>query len=184
MEKEILLSFSHGDKLVFKHIFDTYYKSICLFIQKYIPDADQAQDIAQEVFIRLLSRGKRFPNALALQAYMYQTAKNLSLNTLKHEAVKKRYQETARLEPISENSFFQFYVEQEVSRLIMQTIDQLPPRQKSILRLSLEGRKNQDIAEGLNISIHTVKSHKVAAYKHLKDHLKDILLLLTIFLSC
>jgi DNA-directed RNA polymerase specialized sigma24 family protein len=53
MESEILIKLSKGDKAAFKHVFDMYYSSICLFIKKYNFELEQAEDIAQEVFIKI-----------------------------------------------------------------------------------------------------------------------------------
>ncbi len=184
METDFLVQLSHGDNAAFKYVFDTYYKSICLFIRKYVVDTEQAEDIAQEVFLRLYEKKGRFASEDALKAYMYRTAKNMSINCIKHEAVKKRYRESANTDPACDQLFLNQYIEQEVSRLLMQAIDQLPTRQKAILGLSLDGMKNQEIAKDLDLSVHTVKSHKAVAYKYIKTHLKDILSLVAVIISC
>lgn len=178
METDLLLQLSRGDNTAFKHVFDTYYKSICLFVEKYVVDKDQAEDIAQEVFLRLCEKKGAFASEDALRAYMYRTAKNMSINCIRHETVKKRYREKAKPDPSCDQLFLHNYIEQEVSRLLMQVIDQLPARQKAILVLSLDGIKNQDIAKNLDLSVHTVKSHKAVAYKRIKTYLKSILSLL------
>lgn len=181
MESEILLKLSKGDKPAFKIVFDTYYKSLSLFIQKIILDAEQAEDIAQEVFIKIWEKKILFANTLALKAYLYQAAKNKALNVIEHEAVKKRYQDRNLNVENTENFFFQNFIEQETNRLILQAINKLPPRAKEVLYLSLEGHKNQEIADQLQISINTVKTHKASAYKFLKENLKDICLLIIAF---
>lgn len=181
MESEILLKLSKGDKSAFKLIFDTYYKSLSLFIQKIILNAEQSEDIAQEVFIKIWEKRILFSNTLALKAYLYQAAKNKALNVIEHEAVKKRYQDRILYVEKTENFFFQHFIEQETNRLIMHTVDKLPPRAKEVLYLNLEGHKNQEIADHLQISINTVKTHKASAYKFLKENLKDISLLIIAF---
>lgn len=171
MDSEVLHKLSRGEKLAFKQVFETYYKSIYLFIRKYIVYDKQAEDIAQEVFLKIWERKLSFPNALALKSYLYQTAKNSALNALQHEAVKKRYQEKVLAELGSDDYFYENYIEQETHRLLLQNIEKLTPRAKEILYLNLEGFKNQEIADKLGITISTVKSHKALAYKFLKDKL-------------
>lgn len=178
MRAEILLKLSKGDRAAFKLVFDTYYKSICLFIQKYNVDIQQAEDIAQEVFIKIWEKKILFANDMAFKAYIYQSAKRKALNALAHEDVKNRYQEKMAANRDSENYFFHNYIEQETQRLIFQCLEDLPARGKEILSLNLRGYQNQEIADKLGITISTVKSHKAAAYKFLKENRKDLLLLL------
>jgi len=182
METEILTKLSKGDKTAFKYVFDMYYSSICLFIKKYNFDIEQAEDIAQEVFIKIWEKKLIFKNSLAFKAYLYQTAKNLALNVLQHEAVKKRYQEQFSYNLESEDFFFQTFIEQDSYRLILQVVDKLNPRAKEVLYLNLEGLKNQEIANQLGISINTVRAHKVSAYKFLKMNLRDLVLLILFLL--
>lgn len=175
MKTEILLKLSKGDKAAFKVVFDTYYKSICLFIQKYNLDIEQAEDIAQEVFIKIWEKKILFTNSMAFRAYLYQAAKSRALNALAHEDVKSRYQEKMIYDRESENFFFHNYIEQETHRLILQSFEKLPPRGREILCLSLFGYQNQEIADKLKITISTVKTHKASAYKFLKENRKDLL---------
>ncbi len=182
MEPNILLKMSKGNKAAFKQVFDTYYKSICLFIKKYINDADQSEDICQDIFIKIWEKKLHFKNSLALKAYLYQAAKNKAINALEHESVKKGYQEKVKSDNKSDGFFYQNFIEQETNRLILETINKLPPRAKEILQLNLEGYKNQEIADQLGISVNTVKNHKATAYQFLKENLKELILLFIIIL--
>lgn len=182
---EAILRLKKGDKDAFKCVFDTYYKSICLFIGKYISDPDQVEDIAQDVFVSIWEKKLPFENLQAFKSYLYQTAKNKSLNLLEHEAVKKGYQEKAVLTgKLSEDFFDLNFVENETQRLIHQSLENLPPRAREILFMQLEGLKNDEIAKKLDISVYTVKNHKAVAYKYLKENLKiaDILILIVMYL--
>ena len=183
MESEILLKMSHGDKTAFKQVFNTYYKSICLFIQKYIQDPDQSEDIAQDVFIKIWEKKINFLSPIALKAYLYQAAKNKALNVIEHEKVKKGYQDRVKTDLKSESFFYQNFIELETQRLIIETIEKLPPRAREVLSLNLEGYKNKEIAERLGISVNTVKNHKATAYKFLKENLKDLILLFSFMLT-
>ncbi len=183
MESNILDKLNKGEKKAFKYIFDMYYKSICVFSQKYMRDSELAEDIAQDVFIKVWEKKLKFPNLVALRAYLYKTAKNKCLNALEHNAVKKKYEEKVIKEEKTEKFFFENLIEQETSRIIIQTIEKLPPQAKKILLLNLEGLKNQEIADQLNISINTVKNHKASAYKFLKETLSHISFLLFFLLK-
>nr|WP_319272189.1 RNA polymerase sigma-70 factor [uncultured Draconibacterium sp.] len=182
---EAILRLEKGDRDAFKIVFDTYYKSICLFIGKYITDPDQVEDIAQDVFVTIWEKKIRFENCSAFKSYLYQTAKNKSLNLLEHEAVKKGYQEKAILDQKTTDDFYNLnFIENETQRLIHKTLKDLPPRAREILTMQLEGFKNNEIADKLQISVYTVKNHKASAYRYLKENLKlvDILVLIILYM--
>ncbi len=181
-EFDFINQLNKGNKSAFEYVFKTYFKAICLFVQKYIAGEDKAKDIAQEVFITIWEKKLQFKNPQALKAYLYQTARNKSLNDLKHENVKKEYKEKME-KNVSSEDFYQInYVETETWRQIVKGLDKLPPRAKEIILLHLDGLSNKEIAEHLDISIYTVKNHKAAAYKTLKENLKKLLILILIYL--
>lgn len=179
MESEILLKLSNGDKSAFRYIFDTYYKSVCLFIQNVIHDPDLSEDIAQEIFIKIWEKRLYFPNSIALKSYLFQAAKNKSFNALNHKEIRRKYYDNNPKPDTSENFFILNFIEQETKRIIIKTVCKLPQRAREVLILNLDGHKNQEIANRLKISIHTVKAHKAFAYKFLKENLKDMVLLIT-----
>lgn len=174
IRNQYYLQLVNGERITLKQVFDTYYKSICIFIQKFIHDPDDAKDIAQDVFISVWEKNVSFSNLHLLKSYLYQTARNKALNALEHEKVKKRYLENIITDLRSEDFFAKNYIEQETQRMILKLLDILPPRAREILFLQLEGYKNQEIADILKISVYTVKNHKAAAYKILKENLNII----------
>ncbi len=177
-EVDIVLQLNDGDKKAFKCVFDSYYKTICLFVQKYISDSDYAEDIAQDVFITIWEKKLQFENLNALRSYLYRTARNKAINVLEHENVKKGYQSNAQTEYETDDFFNQNFVQQETQRLLLKMLDSLSPRAREILYLQLEGFKNQEIADQLNISVYTVKNHKAVAYRFLKEKLKNLIFLI------
>jgi len=183
-ETEAIFRLNKGDQNAFKHVFDSYYKSICMFIKKYVSDPDHVEDIAQDVFISIWEKKVQFENIHAFRSYLYQTAKNKSLNLLEHEAVKKGYQEkTIQAQKYADDFYDLNFIENETQRLIHKAMEDLPSRAREILKMQLEGFKNNEIADKLDISVFTVKNHKAAAYKYFKENLRyaDFLILIIAF---
>lgn len=182
-EWKVIRRLSRGDQDAFKYVFDRYYKSICLFIRKYISDSEHVEDIAQDVFVSIWEKKPTFKSLQAFKSYLYQTAKNKSLNFLEHEAIKKGHQEKTILAQKSSDLFYDLnYVENETQRLIFKLLENLPPRAREIIILQLEGLKNNEIAMKLNISVYTVKNHKATAYRYLKENFKNGLILALFFI--
>lgn len=178
MGDDLIVQLNNGDQDAFKQVFDTYYKTMCLFIRRYIPDPDQAEDLAQDVFVSIWEKKLQFASIPAFKAFLYQSAKNRAFNVLEHESVKRNYQNKVTINYSTEDFFNKNYIEHETQRLILKMLESLPPRAREIIYMQLDGLKNQEIADKLNISVYTVKNHKATAYKQLKESLQKIIILI------
>ena len=67
---------------------------------------------------------------------------------------------------------------EEIYRELYIAIDRLPEREREVLLLALEGKSNQEIAEQLELSVLTIKTHKKNAYNRLRERLGSFILLL------
>ena len=98
------------------------------------------------------------------------------LNYMRVKKLEETYcHEYALLE--SEEEFGDAVVEEEVHRLVMEEIGQLPQEQHRVIMLHLEGKNNIEIAEILKVSVNTVKTHKARARQQLKTKLKDLFMM-------
>lgn len=69
--------------------------------------------------------------------------------------------------------------EMQLSEILKQGIEQLPPQKKEICKMKMEGNiSNQEIADRMGISIHTVKSHYQESIKMLRNYFRKIKLML------
>ena len=76
-------------------------------------------------------------------------------------------------------------LEEEVNRLVYDAVAALPEQSRRVVLLTMEGVPNPEIAERLNISMNTVKTLKMRAYRMLRERLKGIqwILLLPFFMK-
>jgi RNA polymerase sigma-70 factor (ECF subfamily) len=72
------------------------------------------------------------------------------------------------------DSFLEAVFKKEVYREIYQEVNKLPEMAQKVLRLTLRGKNNQEIANQLGIAINTVKTHKNRTYKILRKNLQDL----------
>lgn len=150
----------------FKTFFKKYFPSLYLFAEKLTEDKLLSKDIVQEVFIRTWKSNNNFENENALKAYLYLLTKNQCIDHLRKNKINKT---TALSNEVAlENAYIDEIVREETFRLLNIAIEQLPPQRKSIIELTLKGLKNQEIAEDLQISVNTVKTHKLKAYKTIR----------------
>ena len=164
-----------------ERIFKDHYQEFCLLSCSYVSCMDQAQDIVQEVFVRLLIKDEVSP-ILNLKGYIWKSVKNNSL---------KQLGKSRRLDSIDKKKLVIIEeVENENRELdfkIKKALNQLPPQCKIIFELcTLDGYKYQAAADSLGISINTVKTQMKKAYRVMRNNLSDVYLTLffmyTIFL--
>jgi len=160
-----------GNKSAFKDLFDHHFNPLVAFGYKYIPAPSIVEDMVQEVFITCWEKRKDFKHINALKSFLYTSVRNRCLNHLKHQAVQKKHENALIYELESDHHFAMHVIEEETFNLLHAEIKDLPRSAQEIMMLALNGLKNQEIADELNISLNTVKTQKKIAYSKLKDRL-------------
>lgn len=175
MDKAIIQGINTGDKQAFKKVFEEYFNALCAFSYKYIADQSETKDIVQDVFISCWEHNKEFDHINSIKSFLYTSARNKCLNHLKHKVVKQKYEAALIYELESEQFFTNRIIEEEAFNQLYAEIKDLPESAQNIMLLALKGLKNREIAEKLDISENTVKTHKKIAYAKLKTKLNPII---------
>lgn len=173
------------EEAVFRKIFDLYKEKIYSF-SLYITHAETvAEDITQEVFLKLWLHRKSLDEITNKEAWLVTIARNLCYNQLKKMALEQKFKsQKINKEAEQDCSEFIFYKERVAE--VTQIINRLPAQQQIIFNLKQHnGLKNEEIAHQLNISKNTVKSHFYKALNTLRQKLQSppTLLLAPIFLA-
>ena len=151
-----------------RDLFIRYYASLISFARRYTT-RETAEDIVQDVFVRLWEDHELLTRVENLPAYLYQTTRHRCLNHLRDEKSRER-KERQFLESWDEEEI-DGYIEEETYRLLMESIEKLPPACHAIFSFGLQGQKASEIAARLNIAIATVKKQKQIARKILRHKL-------------
>lgn len=168
MSHDILL-IQKGDSVEFKRLFDEFYPSLCFFANKIIQQKDIANDIAQDAFIQYWEIKSDFHSIQAAKSYMFKYVKNRCLNFLRDN----HFDYSVNLREIEKiASTVDFTMENETYQMIYDAIKSLTPTGKRVIELSMDGFKNNEIAKYLSITVNTVKTIKLRAYKALRAKLK------------
>ena len=166
MLDKTIIEFQHGDKKSYQTLFNVLYPVMCLFARKFVNDYDDAEDIAQEVFIELWNQRAKFESYDQIKAFLYLSIRNKCLNFIKHIDIKRKYAQTTLSD--TDTFFNEFVIEAEVIQNLNNAINDLPGQQKQVILLSMQGMKNEEIAQSMKISINTVKLYKKNAYQQLR----------------
>jgi len=87
-EKILLEGLKEGNEKIFDYIFHYYYSGLVVFVQKYVPDQDVAEDIVQALFVKLwISRAELSINS-SLKSYLFSSVKNRCIDYIRHEETK------------------------------------------------------------------------------------------------
>lgn len=168
-----LALFTRGDESAFRCYYDLYYNTLCLFGLRMLKEEKVAEDVVQDVFVNLWKARETIESELHLKMYLYQSMRHRCLNYIRIKKLEEDYREECALLE-SEDGFENAVVEEEVHRMVMEEIDSLPQEQRRVILLHLEGMNNIEIAEVMNISVNTVKTHKARARHQLKAKLQDL----------
>ena len=137
----------------------------------------------QDIFLNVLENKKQFESFDLLKSYLYLSIRNRWKNEHKHTVAAQRY--TAQSFDEKEDNILSNIFASETLAILYNHLKLLPPECAKVMRLSLEGHKNPEIAELLSISINTVYAQKQKALTVLRNKLsKDmfVILLFSLFL--
>lgn len=167
-----------------KSMFNEHYDRLVYFSFQIVKSKQQAQDLAQEAFIRYWNcRETVAVNNYAIKNYLYSTVKNLSFNVIRHNKIVDAYANSQQ-EELLDRPVIEALITAEVVVEIHQAIQSLPEEYRVIsLKGFLEQKKNQEIADELNMSINTVKKRKQKALQLLRLKLSPDLLVILLWLA-
>ena len=169
----------------FDDCFRRHYRALCYFATRYLKDAVEAEDVVQDIFMKLLEARREFEDEESVVRFLYVATRNACLNRVKLEGIHAAVLEkvTPEEEP-REDEFFARVVRAEVYREIMAAVEELPRECGRVFRLAyLEGLSNEEVAEQLGISVNTVKVQKNRAKTQLRERLKGLYPLLFLFFN-
>lgn len=165
----------------FKILFDRFYRYLVLYAMKWVERQEIAEDIVQDLFVQVWERDTFYSSYYGFKNFLYNSMKNASLDYLKHKKVEGKYiRYTLRHSEDGEMPEPEI-VKEEVYRRLYLVLDELPRRCREVFRFYLDGKKNSEIAEILQISELTVKAQKRNAINYLRKRLGNIYVLYILF---
>ncbi|MDR2914575.1 MAG: RNA polymerase sigma-70 factor [Tannerella sp.] len=185
-DEQLLSLLYKGNEVAFTAIYKRYHKLLYAVAFSYLKSTYASEDAIQHIFLKLWESRSAFSIRINLKNYLYTALKNYVLNEIRNNntAMQKNY-EIAQSSPEYENELLAYIEEKELMEHFYKTIHLLPEQKKQVCLLKLQGNlSNQEIADQMNISVPTVKTHYSQAIKMLRSYLKKIMLfLLLLFLN-
>ncbi len=185
VDQELILRVQRGDKRAFDLLVVKYQQKVVNLISRYVRDSSEAQDVAQEAFIKAYRALPRFRGDSAFYTWLYRIA----INTAKNHIVSQSRRppssgvETEVAEQMDAGIRLQehatpenFLLEEEIAQTVRQAIDDLPDDLRTAITLrELEGLSYEEIANTMSCPVGTVRSRIFRAREAIDVRLKPLL---------
>ena len=156
-----------GDQIAFEQLFAIFFARLNDFASKVVNDDMVSQDIVQDAFIKLWENRNTI-QSVNLESFLFLAVRHRCLDFIRHlkvvqnkmerMSIDARYEELYRIDFIGNEPYV--LIERELEQRIEFTINQLPERCREVFILSrIQGFKNREIADQLQISIKNVERH-------------------------
>ena len=174
-EQRAIDAVKRGDASAYDYLVSKYMKRVVSIAWGIVRNADDAEDLAQEAFVKAYQRIERFKPGEPFGPWIYRIVTNLALDVLKHRQ-RFRHEELTDSHPAARGDRADLAaVSNELARRIDAAIQALPEMQRVVARLFLvEHFEHAEIAAMTQLSEGTVRSHLSLARAKLRERLADL----------
>ena len=186
-DKSLIQAMIQGDTRAFDTLFERYSQLVKHRIKRIVQNDAAAEDVLQEVFLRLWTRASQWQGTGSLAGWLLRMAGNLALNQLRSQ--KRRRQQPLELHGKQDEDDLatpawmtdrdslqpdEALEHQENVEKLTFLVDQLPMHQRQVIRLVHEAEMDiRDVANQLNVPTGTIKSRLYYARKKLSDEWEE-----------
>lgn len=172
LESVLLTKIAEGDQLAFCTVFDHYRKYVYSFGRKITRSEEMAEEIVQDVFLKVWFGRDRLKNIDSFGAYLNILVRNHSFNLLRQAAQQQKTTQQMRLSLSDQDNGTQQVLDyRETVRMLDEALELLPDQQRMVYTLChREGLKYEEAALQMNISAATVHYHMKLALSTIREH--------------
>jgi len=175
-EPKILEELKKGNHFAFQQIFEHYSKQLFLFSLSYLKSREAAEDIIQEVFIKVWNHRSEIKTDTSFRSYLF----TITLNSVrKHFEKLSRQNElkhnilvdlTASGPELDDRPDYRFLLDK-----LEEFINRMPEKRRMVfIKKKIEGKSQKEISEELDITTKTVEYHISEAMKFLKNEFENL----------
>ena len=169
-DSAVVTAFLGGEERAFEELVVRYQTRLLNFIYRTVGDRERAEDLVQEVFIRVYRHLHRFDRSKKFSTWAYTIASNLAKNELRNrsrnplvlfQTVKKNWQDEDRPLEFEDSSTRpdDMYRKRHLRQVVEESVAKLPEHHRDVFVLrELEGKSYEEIAEITGCNLGTVKS--------------------------
>ena len=172
-----------GDEIAFEKIFKMIFPNLCFYVSQITNDIFSAEEIVQELFIKIWQNKSKINIQGPVKTYLYQSAHNQAVNYILHQKTLKRQVHKPASDDVwkeitenfESNAFLIEKLEaDDTEKRINAVIENLPDQCRQIFMLSkFENKSNDEIAQQMGISVNTVRTQIYRAIEKIKEGLEN-----------
>jgi RNA polymerase sigma-70 factor (ECF subfamily) len=185
LDKELVLRVQHGDKSAYDLLVVKYQHKIIQLVNRYVKDPSEAQDVAQEAFIKAYRALGNFRGDSAFYTWLYRIAINTAKNYLVSRSRRSfdyqvDIQDAEQIENVPQLQGMEtperLLLNQEIVEVIKAAIDKLPEEMRTAIMLrEFEGMSYEEIAVAMDCPVGTVRSRIFRAREAIDNKLNPLL---------
>lgn len=177
-DRALLSQMRAGEASAFSALFERYYDLMRVFAYSMVGSATEAEDIAEDVFVRIWETRAQLEVRSSVRSYLYAATRNHAINRLRSDSMRWHWLEEASVQGYApgmgrtpDEADAEVRVT-ELTRAIDNAIAQLPPRCRQVFLLHRQhGLSHQEIAAAMETSVKTAENQMARALKLLRDRL-------------
>lgn len=183
-DEQLIVDYLAGDEKSLEILIKRYLKPIYSFSYRYVDNSQDAEDITQEVFVKVWRNLKKFDQSKSFKTWIFHIAKNTSFDLFKKKKAipfskfENEEGENTLIETLTDPSPLpnEIFERAGIAEILNVAINQLNPKYRMVLFLRYNDHFTfREIAEALGEPLNTVKSRYRRAIILLKKLLFDIL---------
>ena len=174
LDQNLVQLLQKGNVAAFDSLFEVYSPKLFGFALKYFKNEDDAQELVQEVFIKVWENRHTLKSELSFKSYLFTIALNKIRKYFNKKDISLRYLESLQNKyEIIDDQAIQDDNYESVLKQINIIIEQMPSRRREIfMKSKLEGKSSKEISMLLNISAGNVDNQVSLALHYIRAQLK------------
>lgn len=184
-ENDLFNEVKNNNRVAFEQLFRLYYTPLVRFARDVVKDVDFAEDLVQEVFVKLWEKRQQITIQTGIKPYLYMAVKNHCFNALK-VAQRNTFLEDGLYDDMRHATNHTDLQSNTINlkSQISNAIEALPPRCALIFKMSrFEEKTYQEIADTLELSVKTIENQMGKALQLLRKHLSPYLTAIAVMLK-
>ena len=184
-ENEFISELRNHSQKAYAKLIDDFEQKVFATCISFVPNREDAEDIAQEVFVEVFNSIGKFKGNSKLSTWIYRITTNKCLEFIRKKSTKKRFgflqSITGNSVPVDKSAYFTemnhpgiLFENKEKSETLFKAINELPEAQKVVFTLcKVDGKSYEEVSEITEKSISSIESLMFRAKKNLQDLLGD-----------
>jgi RNA polymerase sigma factor (sigma-70 family) len=179
-DKNFIQALKNKDSSAYSQLLDDFQQKVFSTCISFVPNKEDAEDIAQDVFIEVFKSISKFKGDSKLSTWIYRITTNKCLEFIRKKNTKKRFafleSITGNAIPMDKTNYFTemnhpgiLLVNKELNAVLFKAINSLPENQSVVFTLNkIDGKSYQEVAEITKRSLSSVESIMFRAKKNLQ----------------